>query len=97
MFNFLRDKLKKWTEKFSKSPKESEEKSEKEIRKVYPKKTEIPMPMRYNVGLEKVEPDFEKLRENVEELEEDKKELPKSFFQKIKEKAGKVKISENDF
>lgn len=113
MFKFLKEKLKQWTEKISGSskPEEIEEKpspkkskatkketSKKTISKKTKKKTEIKMPQKFNVGLENYESDFEKLKENVEEIEEEnQKELPKSFFQKIKEKAGKVKISEENF
>ena len=94
MFKFLKEKLKQWTEKISKAPK-AEEKTEKRINK---EKKEIPMPVKFNPATDKYESDFEKLKENVEELEEEnKKELPKSFFEKIKQKAGKVKISEKDF
>jgi fused signal recognition particle receptor len=76
MFKFLKEKLKQWTEKISKSPKIEE----KEI----PKKS--------------VSKKVEKLKENIKELEEEnEKELPKSFFEKIREKARKVKISEEEF
>lgn len=97
MFKFLKEKLKQWTEKISKSP-EVEEKIEivkKTSSKKTKKKIEVPMPMKYNPGTETYESDFEKLKENVQEINE--KELPKSFFEKIKERAGKVKISEEEF
>ncbi len=101
MFKFLKEKLKQWTEKISNSQKIEEK--PKSIKKTSPKKLakkkiEVQMPMKYGVALEKFEPDFEKLKENIDELEEEnKKDLPKSFFQKIKEKAGKVKISDEEF
>jgi len=112
MFKFLKEKLKQWTEKISGSskPEEVKEKSvskkSKSAKKETPKKTaskktkkkEIKMPLKFNAGMQNYESDFEKLKEEIEETEEnDRKDLPKSFFQKIKEKAGKVKISEEDF
>lgn len=101
MFKFLKEKLKQWTEKISGSskPEEAKEKpiskKSKSAKKEGSKKT-APKKAKKK-GLENYESDFEKLKEEVEESEENKKELPKSFFQKIKEKAGKVKISEEDF
>ena len=82
MFKFLKEKLKEWTEKVSKSPKT--EKEEPVIKR--PKAKEE---IRKNPTSEIF---------NHEEIkEEDNKELSKSFFQKIKEKSSKIKISENDF
>lgn len=98
MFKFLKEKLKQWTEKISNSTKvESipEPKKSKKVASKKAKKKEIPMPMKFVVGEEKYEPDFEKLKEVVEEEQE--KELPRSFFQKISEKINKVKISEEEF
>jgi fused signal recognition particle receptor len=100
MFKFLKEKLKQWTEKISGS-KPVEEEKPKTIKKSVSKKSakkkiEIQMPMKFEYPL--VVSDLEKLEENVKELEEEnEKELPKSFFQKLKEKAGKVKISEEEF
>ncbi|MDD5700234.1 MAG: signal recognition particle-docking protein FtsY [Candidatus Nanoarchaeia archaeon] len=111
MFKFLKEKLKQWTEKIAKSPKSIKEekpaKKEKaskrgkagKTKKEVSKKTktkEISMPAKFNSGTESYESDLEKLKEIVEE-EDTGKELPKSFFQRVKEKAGKVKISEEDF
>ncbi len=100
MFKFLKDKLKVWTEKISTTaeeiPKEELEK-DKEIEK------EIPMPMEFNAGGEKFEPDLEKLKEIQKEIQKDEKsgEAPKpgtkSFFKKVTSKISKVKISEKDF
>jgi fused signal recognition particle receptor len=89
MFKFLKEKLKQWTEKISKAPK-IEDKTKKE-------KKEVSMPMKFNPALESYEPDFEKLKEDIKEEEENKQDLPKSFFEKIKEKTGKIKVSEKEF
>jgi fused signal recognition particle receptor len=92
MFNFLKEKLKNWTEKLSKKAEEKLEKPEKteeEPKKQEKKKKEIEMPVKFNAGMEKFEPDLEKL----EEVEEEER----GFFKKIKEKIAKVKVSEKDF
>lgn len=111
MFKFLKEKLKQWTEKISGSSKPEEivekpisKKSKKTAKMVkISKTTKKTSPKKISKkkeisGLKNYESDFEKLNEEVEEIEEEnKKDLPKSFFQKIMEKAGKVKISEEDF
>lgn len=70
---------------------------------------EINLPQKFNVGLEKFEPDLDKLKEEIVELEKEeikevkKQELEKSkdekqgFFSRITSKITKVKISEEDF
>jgi len=73
MFKFLKEKLKQWTEKITKSPKPVEK--EKTAKKETAKK---------------------KIKEKLKPVEE-KGEVEKNIFQRIKEKAGKVKISEEDF
>ena len=72
MFKFLREKIKNWTKKISKKIKPVETK-------------EIELPMKFNVGAQKYEPDLEKLKEK------------ESFFKKISSKISKTKITEKDF
>ncbi len=104
MFKFLKEKIKNWTKRFSekagetKEEKTREEKREK-IEKKKEEKKEIPVPMKFNVGLRKYEPDLEKLKEIEEKLGEFEEPKPreKGFFKRIKEKIQKVKISEKDF
>ncbi|MDE1848447.1 MAG: signal recognition particle-docking protein FtsY [Nanoarchaeota archaeon] len=96
MFKFLKEKLKQWTEKVAKSPKEekSETKPEEKISKK-PKK---------GIALKQLGTDLDAAlrgeifgHEPKLEDRENEKELPKSFFQRIKEKTGKIKISEDEF
>lgn len=93
MFGKLKEKIGKWAKKISEKseekPAEVVAKPEKKVKK--PKK-EVAVPMKFSVPTQKVEPDLEKLQEVEEEIVE-----KKSFFGKIGEKIGKVKISENDF
>lgn len=104
MFKFLKEKIKNWTKRFSekveetKEEKPTREKREK-IEREKEEKKEIPVPMKFNVGLRKYEPDLEKLEEIKRELEEHEEPKPggKGFFKRIKEKIQKVKISEKDF
>jgi fused signal recognition particle receptor len=88
MFNKLKDKLKNWTRKFSEKAEESEKKpivlKKEEIK-------EIPVPMEFNAGAKKYEPDLEKLKEIKDETE------PKGFFSKVTSKINKIKISEKEF
>lgn len=115
MFGKLKDKLKSWTKKLSERKQEVEEISQKEkpeeIKKI-PKKSElaekikkpelskeIKLPTEFNVGLQKYEPDIEKLKEKAKELEikEHPKPGEKGFFSKITSKINKIKISEKEF
>ncbi|MEK6945927.1 MAG: signal recognition particle-docking protein FtsY [Nanoarchaeota archaeon] len=77
-------------EKSRKKEEEAEEKSEEVPQ-------EIPIPMEFEVGELKYEPDIEKLQEIKEELEEKKEPEKKGFFSKVFSKISKVKISEKDF
>ena len=97
MFKFLKDKLKDWTEKISKKAEEAEY---VEIKPKKRAKKEIPVPMEFNVGGRKFEPDLEKIEEiqkELEELEEVSKPGTESFFQKIASKISKIEISEEEF
>ena len=89
MFGKLKDKIKNWTKKISEKAEEIPE-SKPEVKKEEIK--EIKVPMKFNAGAKKYEPDLEKLEAKAEELEE-----KESFFKKIKTKASTVKISEKDF
>ncbi|MCK4553296.1 signal recognition particle-docking protein FtsY [Candidatus Pacearchaeota archaeon] len=80
MFGKLKDKIKSWTKKVS-------EKSTKEVIET-PKQEPIEPPMKFNAGMQKFEPDLEKIKETAEE---------KSFLKKITSKITKVKISEKEF
>lgn len=107
MFKSLREKLKKWTEKISKPKNKKEQEIEEkagqriQTKDIKERKIEkagkIQMPMKYNPGLEKFEPDFETLKKEVRELEEEAKPGTKSFFKKIKQRTSKIKISEKEF
>jgi fused signal recognition particle receptor len=102
MFKFLKDKLKSWSEKISKEAKVEEipnkviEKTPKRESKV----KEIPIPLKFEVGEQKYEPDVEKLKEipgEIEKAEEEIKPGTESFFKKITSKISKIKISEKEF
>jgi fused signal recognition particle receptor len=98
MFKFLKEKIEKWTKSITKKAEESEEKfgeGKKKVKKA--KIREIKIPKKFNVGLEKYEPDLDKLKEMVGELEKEAKPGTKSFFQKITSKISKIKISEKEF
>jgi len=60
---------------------------------------EIKLPTEFNAGLQKYEPDVEKLKEKAKELEikEQPKPGEKGFFSKITSKINKIKISEKEF
>ena len=76
MFNKLREKIKNWTKKLSeKSGKEAEEKEEPE--------KELEVPMKFNEGLKKYEPDLEQLKEKAEKLEEKERKEKKHKKEKI--------------
>jgi len=78
MFSKLKDKLKSWTKKVS-------ERKEIDI----PKQEFVEPPVKFNVGIQKFEPDLEKI-ENLP------KPTEKSFLEKITSKVNKVKISEKE-
>jgi len=106
MFKFFKEKIKSWTEKISKD-KEKVEKPKLKIEKSQPeieKEKTIPVPTKFNVGLQSYEPDLEKLKEIgavVGDVEDKIKQSPKpgtkSFFEKVTSKIKKVKISEKEF
>ncbi|HUW43766.1 MAG TPA: signal recognition particle-docking protein FtsY [Bacillota bacterium] len=110
MFKFLKEKIGNWAKKITEkaepveSPKKKE-KSEKEITISKKEEKQIEVPVQYNVGAHKFEPDLEKLQEKTQELqsltEEPLKEEPKpgsrGFLKKITSKITKVKISEKEF
>jgi len=82
MFNFLKEKIKNWTEKLAKhEEKKAEEKIEESI--------EIKKPEKKAVSTVK---EFPK-----ETLKEEKEEKKETFFERIKSKIQKVKISEKEF
>ncbi len=90
MFKFLKEKISKWVKKVSEKPAEEieepiKEKIKETVKKVEKKKKET------KKKPEKKEKIAEKAPEPVKE------EPKKGFFQKIKEKILKVKISEDDF
>jgi fused signal recognition particle receptor len=66
---------------------------EREIENIKEKSQEIKVPMKFNAGAKKYEPDLEKLEEEIKEL----KPGTESFFKKITSKIGKIKISEKEF
>ncbi len=94
MFKFLKDKLKGWTEKISKSAEKIEETAEEKPQET--KKEEISIPMKFETGLQKFVPDIEKIKEIPKEIEESKPGT-KSFFKKVTSRISKVKISEKGF
>jgi len=99
MFSKLKEKLKNWTKNFTKKAKEESEEEPIEIPEKVKKEIsqkEIKVPMKFNTGAKKYEPDLEKLEEEIKEKEEPKPGT-KSFFQKIKSKINKIKISEKEF
>ncbi|PIO07551.1 signal recognition particle-docking protein FtsY [Candidatus Pacearchaeota archaeon CG10_big_fil_rev_8_21_14_0_10_34_12] len=102
MFSKLKDKLKAWTEKFSKEePAEIKEKPKKEKEGKKKKPREISLPMKFEPGLQKYEPDLEKLEEIKEEIKKEEKTEEKpstdSFFKKVTSKILKIEISEKEF
>lgn len=101
MFKFLKEKLAGWTKQVSAEAEPVEtprtqggREKEKEIK-------EIPIPKKFNEGMQTFEPDTEKLREIGKELEKAEEEKPapgtKSFFKKVTSKITRVKISEKEF
>ena len=88
MFKFLKDKLKNWTEKISKSKEEETEKEEvKEVSKKEKKKFKLE---------EKL---VKKPEEKIKELAEESESLPseEGFLKKITSKIQKIKITEKEF
>jgi len=97
MFGKLKDKLKNWAGKFSKSvEKEAEEvvdeAKEEIIEKIKePIKKEIAVPMKFEVGEQKFEPDLEKLKEIEKKIPKPTKE------EKEREKEEEIEESEGFF
>jgi len=81
MFSRLKDKLKNWTKKISE--------------KVEAKSEEVKLPVKFDPGRQKYEPDLEKLKEKIEE--EVAKPGEEGFFKKVSSKIKKVKITEQEF
>jgi len=73
MFKKLKERLKSWTKKVSEKTKPVETK-EKEVK----------LPMKFNAGMQKFEPDLEQIKKG-------------NFLKKITSKIKKVKLSEKDF
>lgn len=100
MFDFFKKKLKDWLgqskEKIEEKAKDEEKKLEKAVKAEKEIKKEISPQMEFNTGLQKFEPDLEKIKEITEELKEEKEEKKPSIFQRIKEKFS-YKLSEQDF
>jgi len=89
MFSKLKNKIKDWTKKVSEK---TEEVAVIEKPEEAPEK-EIPLPVKFDAGKQKYEPDLEKIREDLE------KPTPgeKGFIKKITSKISKVKITEKEF
>lgn len=96
MFSKLKEKLKDWAKKLSEKAEEKVKSAEgkKPVKKKAEKK-EVEMPVKFNVGLEKYEPDLEKLEEIREEAQKEPEK--ESFFKKIKVKFYSTEISKEDF
>ncbi len=92
MFGKLKDKIKSWTKKISEEIEETPEikETKKEIK-------EVELPMKFNAGAKKYEPDLEKLEEITKEEIKEESEGKESFFNKLKTKGSKIKISEKAF
>lgn len=102
MFKFFKKKLKNWTEKLSKESEKVEE-TEKLSKIKEEKVKNIPLPKKFNPGIQGYEPDLEKLKEIESNLEKKHKSEnilqpgTKSFFEKITSRIQKIKISEDTF
>ncbi len=92
MFNKLKEKLKDWTKKISEKSAPVEEKKEGKSKK---KKQEIEMPLKFDPGKQKFEPDTEELKNIQKKLKSEPG--TESFFKKVTSRISKVKISEKDF
>ncbi len=107
MFGKLKEKLKNWAKKLSEKVEEPEEKKpeiveakeEKPSKKIKEaRKKEISIPTKFETSSLSIKPDFEKIEELSEEIEKEKApEKKESFFERIKSKITKVKISEKEF
>ncbi len=93
MYKLLKEKLKDWAKKLS-SGKKTEEKDGEEKKQ---KEKELALPMEFDVGRQKYEPDLEKLKEIELETKKPEEEKERGFFERISEKFTKVKISEKEF
>jgi fused signal recognition particle receptor len=98
MFKFLKEKIKKWTQKVVKTPSPAEP----EKRRTPKKEKTLETPVKFNAGVGKYEPDTEKIEDIVEELkkeEEPKKEPEKKqgLISKIKQKVSSTTINEEAF
>ena len=102
MFKSLKEKLKNWTKKISeKKEKEAEEEIKKEDEEVIESEAdledeteekEIEIPKEFNVGMQKYEPDLERVKEIEEQIE--KKE--EKFLGKLGRKISTTKITEGE-
>jgi len=106
MFKFLKEKISNWAKKIVFEKTEPEEKLEIKPKKVKGKEKskkstsekekkikEIEVPLKFNPGLEKFEPDTEKIQKiNREEPQEEK-----GFFSRLKQAFTTTKITEEDF
>ena len=81
MFSKLKEKLKSWTKKISE--------------KAGAKSEEVELPVKFDPGRQKYEPDLEKIKEKIEE--EVAKPGEEGFFKKVSSKIRKVKITEKEF
>jgi fused signal recognition particle receptor len=111
MFKFLKDKIRNWTKKVTKSEEEKEiavaskkkepKPKEKKIKSKKEKPKEIEVPLKVNYPA--IEPDIEYLEKEIEKKlheegsEESEKPGGEGFFKRITSRISKVKISENDF
>lgn len=98
MFKFLKEKLSGWTKKIS------EEAEPVKTEKIDSKEEieEVPIPKKFNEGMQNFQPDLEKLKKIGEELEKKGTNIEaqpgtKSFFKKITSKITKVEITEKEF
>jgi fused signal recognition particle receptor len=102
MFGKLKEKLQNWTKRLTKESEKQEiveepKEKKKETKKPEEKKIkEIGVPLKFNAGAQKYEPDLEKIKDTKEELEETEPGK-EGFFKKITSKINKIKISEEQF
>jgi len=89
MFGKLKEKLKSWAKKVSAKTEEKVKEKPVETSKTKEKLKEIKIPMKFDPGLQKYEPDLERLEEKIDEK--------KGIFKKITSKISKVKITEKEF
>jgi fused signal recognition particle receptor len=83
MFGKLKEKLKNWTKKVSEAP-EKEGTPKESSKEKKSKKEFVEIPAKFNAGLQKFEPDLEKIKEP-------------SFLKKVTSRISKVKITDEDF